>query len=77
MFKIKENNIKLYKINLFNPINSSKSKKDINIINEDEEQERKIRENQRQRTAGRSSEPQGSWELKSVVGPSLQWLSGS
>lgn len=44
MFKIKENNIKLYKLNLFNPINSSKSKKDIDIINEDEELERKIRE---------------------------------
>ena len=44
MFKIKEHNIKLYKLNLFNPINSSKSKKNIDIINEDEELERKIRE---------------------------------
>jgi hypothetical protein len=44
MFKIKENNIKLYKLNLFNPINSSKSKKNIDIINEDEEIEKKLRE---------------------------------
>ena len=44
IFKIKEHNIKLYKINLFNQNNnSSKSKKNIDIIEEKEEIEKKIK----------------------------------
>ena len=44
MFKIKEHNIKLYKLNLFNQNNnSSKSKKNIDIIAENEEIENKIK----------------------------------
>ena len=44
MFKIKEHNIKLYKLNLFNQNNNStKSKKNIDIIAEKEEIEKKIK----------------------------------